>query len=297
MSLEGKVPDFDPRPAFKTKEDPFKKVVITGSQGFIGKHLTKFLRELDYEVRTIDIESGGVSQDITSMLLNNEYYLECGHVIHLAALAGVRESMLPGEAVKYLQTNVHGTFRVLNHFHHRRVIYASSSNAYDPWRNIYALTKRACETMALDFNKKDDNGHRIPGTQAHLGLRFTNVYGPGSRRQMLIPRILNGDLEYLSKNHQRNHIHVEDVCSAIHTLMQDREIVGVMDIGTHDTVKLSEFKEKFNLDVPEKEAAMYEQPANEPNLMDLEKLKDMGWEPKHTSVIEYIEEELKKRNN
>ena len=296
MSLEGKVPDFDPRPSVKTKDNPFDKVVITGSQGFIGKHLTKFLREKGYEVRTIDIETGGVSQDITSMLLNDEYYLECGHVIHLAAMAGVRESMLPGEAIKYLKTNVHGTFRIFNHFHHRRIIYASSSTAYDPFRSIYALTKRACESMALEHNKKDENGHRIPGTQAHLGLRFTNVYGPGCTRSMLIPKIINGDIEYLSKGHERNFIHVEDVCSAIHTLMQDRELVGVMDIGTHDNIKLSELKEKFNLDVPEKEVDFYETPANNPNLKDLEKLKDMGWEPKHT-VIRYIEQELKKRNN
>jgi len=296
MSLEGKLPEFDPRPQSKTTENPFDKVLITGSHGFIGRHLTKFLREKGYEVRTIDIENGGVSQDITSMLLNNEYYLECGHVIHLAAMAGVRESMLPGEAAKYLQTNVFGTFRIFNHFHHRRVIYASSSNAYDPWRNIYALTKRACESMALDFNKKDDNGHRIPGTQAHLALRFTNVYGPGCRRTMLVPKIINGDIEYLSKMHERNYVHVEDVCSAIHILMQDREMVGVLDIGTNDTVKLSEFKEKFNLDVPEKEAPMYECPHNNPDERDLKKLYDMGWEPKHT-VVKYVEEELKKRNN
>ena len=296
MSFEGQVPPFDPRPAFKTKEDPFKKVLITGCLGFIGRHLTKYLEERGYIVVGIDIEKGGVKEDLRTMDLNDNKYLECGHVIHLAAMAGVRQSMEPGEAVKYLENNVYATYRIFAHFHHRRVIYASSSNAYDPWRNIYALTKRACESMAAEHNRRDDNGHKIPGTEAHLGLRFTNVYGPGCSRDMLIPRILNGDLKYLSLNHARNFIHVEDVCSAIHTLMQDREVTGIMDIGTHKMTTLQELREKFKLDVPDKIVPLFEAPKIVPWVEDLRKLEDMGWTPKH-DIIEYLESELKKRNN
>jgi len=296
MSLEGKVPDFDPRPAFKTKEDPFQKVLITGCLGFIGRHLTKYLEEKGYIVKGIDIEKGGTKEDLTVMNLNDEELLKCGHVIHLAGMGNVRKSMEPGEAVKYLETNVYATYRIFAHFHHRRVIYASSSNAYDPWRNIYALTKRACESMADEHNRRDENGHKIPGTKAHLGLRFTNVYGPGCKREMLIPKILKGDLEYLAMNHRRNFIHVEDVCSAIHTLMQNIEITGVMDIGTDKMVSLEELKDKFNLDVPTKMVPLFEAPKLVPWVEDFYKLKSLGWSPKH-DIIEYIDNELKKRNN
>ena len=150
--------------------------------------------------------------------------------------------------------------------------------------------------MAAEHNRRDDNGHKIPGTEAHLGLRFTNVYGPGCSRDMLIPRILNGDLKYLSLNHARNFIHVEDVCSAIHTLMQDREVTGIMDIGTHKMTTLQELREKFKLDVPDKIVPLFEAPKIVPWVEDLRKLEDMGWTPKH-DIIEYLESELKKRNN
>ena len=59
-----------------------------------------------------------------------------------------------------------------------------------------------------------------------LGMRFTTVYGPGAREQMLIPRILKNNVPYINTNHSRDFIHVYDICSAIESLLRQKQITA-----------------------------------------------------------------------
>ena len=52
-----------------------------------------------------------------------------------------------------------------------------------------------------------------------IGMRFTTVYGPGSRPRMLISRLKEGNIDYMT-NHTRDFIHVYDVCKAIIKIME-----------------------------------------------------------------------------
>ena len=48
--------------------------------------------------------------------------------------------------------------------------------------------------------------------------------------------------------------------------------------------------------MPDKIVPMFEAPKLVPWIEDFKKLEDMGWTPKH-DIIEYLESELKERNN
>ena len=84
-----------------------------------------------------------------------------------------------------------------------RLLYASSS-AVDGnyWENPYAMSKWVNEQMAPPNS---------------VGMRFTTVYGPDSRNNMLYGMLKEGTAKYIT-NHKRDWIHVKDVCRAIRYL-------------------------------------------------------------------------------
>ena len=112
-------------------------------------------------------------------------------VIHLAAQAGVRYSLINPQA--YIDANLQGFMNVLEGCRHHRIkhlVYASSSSVYggnetmpfsehdniDHPLSLYAATKKANELMAHTYSHLYD----LPTT----GLRFFTVYGPWGRPDM-----------------------------------------------------------------------------------------------------------------
>ena len=112
-------------------------------------------------------------------------------VIHLAAQAGVRYSLINPDA--YIQSNLFGFINILEVCKEHRIknlIYASSSSVYGankklPFQendsvnhpvSLYAATKKSNELIAHAYS----NLYKIPST----GLRFFTVYGPWGRPDM-----------------------------------------------------------------------------------------------------------------
>ena len=236
-------------------------ILLTGSEGFIGQHLNKFLNEQGHKVICIDKESGN---DLLSCDLKYSVDL----VIHLAGLSGVRDSL--DRPTEYWKTNVIGSQRIFDFYKTKRVIYASSSTAYEPWRNPYAMSKYGMEQL------------EHPNS---LGMRFTTVYGPGARETMLIPKILKNDIEYLNVNHTRDFIHVDDVVSAIYTVLQNN-VRGVIDVGTNISNKLIDIADYFKIDY---ENRIADETERLNNTADTKILNSLGWHAK-INLYGYIEE-------
>ena len=126
-------------------------------------------------------------------------------VIHLAAQAGVRYSLINPES--YIQSNIVGFLNILEGCKQekiRHLVYASSSSVYglntkapfstsdnvDHPVSLYAATKKANELMAHTYSYL----YNVPTT----GLRFFTVYGPLGRPDMALFKftkaILNGEI-------------------------------------------------------------------------------------------------------
>ena len=235
-------------------------ILLTGSDGFVGSHLFYHLKE-EHNVIGFDIKNG---QDI----LQTEFPKDIDLVIHLAGLSGVRDSL--GRPTEYWKTNVIGTQRLFEHYENTRIIYASSSTAHEPWKNPYAMSKYSMEQL---FHTNS------------LGLRFTTVYGPGARQEMLIPQILKGKVNYINVNHSRDFIHVNDLISAIETVMKI-DLRGVIDIGTGESNKLVDIVDYFKIDYDKK---MGDETERLDNKADISIMEDYNWSAK-TDLYKYIKE-------
>ena len=190
------------------------RVLLTGAAGFIGYHVAQALLARGdtvvgvdnlndyYDVRLKEARLAQLTphKNFTFHKINiadKEAMLALAkhdftHVVHLAAQAGVRYSLLNPYA--YVESNVLGQVVMLElarqlpklaHF-----VYASSSSVYGantkvPFAiedvvekpvSLYAATKRADELMGFTYAHL----YKIPST----GLRFFTVYGPWGRPDM-----------------------------------------------------------------------------------------------------------------
>jgi len=122
-------------------------------------------------------------------------------VIHLAARTNVRKSW--DNLNQFHTDNILLTKYIYETYRWSKILYASSQTAKEV-TTPYAMTKKVCELMA-------------PSNA--IGLRFSTIYGgEHARPDMLYRTAKEGRLKYIT-SHERDFIHVEDVCSAIETIM------------------------------------------------------------------------------
>ncbi|OCX62078.1 UDP-glucuronate 5-epimerase [Thioclava sp. SK-1] len=229
-------------------------VLVTGSAGFIGYHISKLLLAEGMHVIGLDAMTDyyevSLKQRRHAMLASPNFTPVIGRVedpglvmdlfathkpdfvIHLAAQAGVRYSIENPRS--YLESNITGTFEVLEAARAhppKHLLLASTSSAFGanttmPYQEMqraehqmsfYAATKKATENMAHSY--------------AHLfGLpvtmfRFFTVYGPWGRPDMALFKftkaILNGDPidVYNHGDMKRDFTYIDDLCEGIRLLM------------------------------------------------------------------------------
>jgi UDP-glucuronate 4-epimerase len=241
---------------------PTPHVLVTGAAGFIGFHVCERLLRDGHRVTGLDVvndrfeqlrrdrlaalgigllEGSEVRQsslhdqlDFYRIDIRDQAALEqvfnsgITHVIHLAALVGVRRSV--EDPRPYQEVNIEGFFNVLDlsrEYGIAHLVYASSSSVYgltdqipfqveqqvDHPASFYAATKKANELFAHSYAHL----HGLPVT----GLRFFTVYGPWGRPDMapyLFTRaIVDGDpiRVFNYGNMRRDFTYVGDISEGI----------------------------------------------------------------------------------
>ena len=142
-------------------------ITVTGSHGFIGSHLIQHLSKDN----VLDCWDTKIQKNIADFNIDRTDL-----IIHLAALAGIRESF--EQADDFWKTNVEYTKNVFDvaEKSNTRVIYASSSACKRWFGNPYSISKYVNEFIAPPNS---------------VGLRFSTVWGEGARGDMLVPQIQN----------------------------------------------------------------------------------------------------------
>lgn len=242
------------------------RVLVTGSDGMVGSRLVKFLKNNDCTVYEF-----GEDKDIRSRQDWAMYEgLDFDYIVHLAALAGVRPSFDDPEL--YYDNNVNGTREMLafSEGNSARILYASSSNAYEWWGNPYATTKKMNEIQCEDYPA--------------IGMRFHTIW-PG-RDDMLFKKLQRNDVTYINNNHYRDFVHVDDIMQAIWILMNKFVDVGqkVVDIGTGHVVPVREVAKAMGY----KGDYVDENPngERESTKADIEPLLRLGYTPKW-NILDY----------
>jgi NAD dependent epimerase/dehydratase len=193
----------------------FKKILVTGSDGFIGSHLVEHLVRQGYDVRAFVLYNSfnswgwldSLDRDVRDQLdvfcgdVRDGNGVEtamrgCDAVLHLAALIAIPYSYHSPDT--YVDTNVKGTLNILQAARKLgldKVVHTSTSEVYGTARFVpitedhplqaqspYSATKVAADQLALSFYRSFDTPVAV--------IRPFNTYGPRQSARAVIPTII-----------------------------------------------------------------------------------------------------------
>ncbi len=198
------------------------KAFVTGSEGFIGRHLVRALEADGHRVFRYDVKLGhGMSPHLLKDWLHG-----CDVVFHLAALADVRDSLK--QAAEQIRNNLlltHDVLEAMGEAGVKRIVFTSTAIVADlPAKaSVYAAMKQASEALIASYCQ----GY---GMTADI-LRLVSVVGAGYQHGNLLDfyRKLKADptrVELFGSPQQiKYYIAVEDVVAAL-LLVAQREHAG-----------------------------------------------------------------------
>ncbi len=193
-----------------------KRILVTGSDGFIGSHLTEKLVKKGYDVKAFvlynSFNSWGwldylpekikknvevFAGDVRDPFGVNTAVKGCDIVFHLAALIAIPYSY--HSPATYIDTNINGTLNILQaskEHNVKKVVHTSTSEVYGTAQFVpiteehplqgqspYSASKIGADQIALSFFTSFD----VPVTT----IRPFNTYGPRQSLRAVIPTIIS----------------------------------------------------------------------------------------------------------
>lgn len=214
-----------------------KTIAVTGSSGFIGKHLISQLKKSTSNVIEIDYDKG-------YNLLRNEEVNRIPFfdvIIHLAARSFVPASF--ENPYTYYNDNYLITLNVLElaRKYKSKMIFFSSYLYGEPDylpidenhplrpHNPYAQSKLICEKLCEGYSRDFD----VPV----IVFRPFNIYGSGQNGSFLIPMIIeqlqSGHIHLKDPRPKRDFIHIDDVvCAVLHAIETNNTNFDVYNLGS-----------------------------------------------------------------
>lgn len=300
---------------------PYKKILVTGSDGFIGSHLTEALVRQGHNVRAFvyynSFDSWGwldhsppeikKDLDIFSGDIRDPHGVRkamegCDLVLHLAALIGIPFSYHSPDA--YVDTNIKGTLNILQaakELGTEKILHTSTSEVYGTAQFVpitedhplqgqspYAATKIGADQLALSF-------HRSFGLPVSI-VRPFNTFGPRQSTRAVIPTIIT-QLAAGEKKIRLGSIHptrdftfVKDTVGGFLAIANSKNSIGeVINIGSNFEISVGDtaalIAKVMNVEVDIEAEDTRTRPAKsevERLWASNEKAKDLtGWSPSY----------------
>ncbi|MDD4961969.1 MAG: NAD(P)-dependent oxidoreductase [Candidatus Marinimicrobia bacterium] len=228
------------------------KIIITGSSGFIGGHLTSFLSGAGYDVIEADITSGCdvTKWDDVAQLPAAEY------VVHLAAITHVEKSYQMPRGM--YTVNIQGTLNMLEYCRVQKasMIFNSSYvygqpkyfpideehplESFNPYSQSKIIGEKLCQSYYRDF--------QVPA----IIFRPFNIYGRNQTPNFLIPGIIeqirNKQTITLQNPHpKRDYVYIDDLMQAYLMAIRSgrKSAYDIYNIGTGKSYSAKEIAEKI----------------------------------------------------
>lgn len=271
------------------------KILVTGSEGFLGKILSKKLLLEGHEIIPYDISLG---KDILDFKQLYEDMSNCDVCIHLAAIADLYIAEANPELT--LKINVKATEKLIQFANELdvRILFSSTVCAYgNNGEDISTESSPLAPTEIYAKSKVEAEKMFYNDLDKHSILRLATFYGPNMRESLavsvFINSILNGKEIRIHGNglQTRCYTHVEDICSGIITVLNS-ETNGIFNISTEEETSVIELIELI-CKISNREAKKILVPDRFGQIVrskiSSEKLQKLGWKPKYNLELGLLE--------
>lgn len=279
-----------------------QKVLITGIDGFIGKHLGEFLLKNGYYVIGIgkskkNENKNYASEFYTVDLLNLKpinVFKNIDFIIHLSAITEYNKICENPELA--LKFNLLSTFNLANLYINSKAknfIYPSSGKVYgypqylpldekhflQPF-NFLGKYKKMGEEILEYFHQISEKNFTV--------LRIFNVYGPGQKQSFFIPKIIkqiqnNNAVTIGNINDKRDYIFIDDLIEAFKIILKTNlKGYNIFNVGSGETYSIKEIlniikkitNKKFKVNINKNDKRKFEAKEEKANI---DKLSQIGW--------------------
>lgn len=225
------------------------KILVTGSNGYIGSKLIKVLAS-KHKIVKFDKKESSVKNLNNKKILNSIFTKnKIDLVIHLAALAGVEKE--ENNYLNYFNNNIKGTFNLLEAMRDHgvnKILFASSCSVYGSNDNskeedklnpesFYGLTKIIGEHMIQIYAKKHNFKYNI--------FRIFNTIGNGANSKFNKTRIIPNLINKIQNNKEinlflrsdsqktcvRDYVDIEFVCK-VFIKFSNNQTNSILNIGS-----------------------------------------------------------------
>lgn len=298
------------------------KLLVTGSDGFIGSHLTEELVKKGYDVRAFvhynSFNSWGWLDTLPPEIMKNvevfqgdirdpngvwESMKGVDAIFHLAALIAIPFSYHSPDA--YVDTNIKGTLNVLQaarKLETKRVLTTSTSEVYGTAQYVpidekhpfqgqspYSATKIGADRLAESFCRS----FGLPVTI----VRPFNTYGPRQSARAVIPTIitqlLSGmtEIKLGSLTPTRDFNYVKDTVNGFISIYESEKTVGEeINIATQREISIGQAAQELIRQINPNARIVCEEERLRPEKSEVNRLlgcnekimRLTGWRPQHT---------------
>lgn len=224
-----------------------KRILVTGSRGFMGTFLIKELERRGIDTEGFDKPNGNDIMDWDQVRKINDIDV----VIHLAAITNI--SLSYENPRETYEINVLGTLNVLElcRLREAKIILPSTSYVYDSPKYLpidekhivkplspYARSKLICERICKGY-------HENYGIRCIIDRLF-NVYGKGMSQETLISQVINQILDgkkiiVRDLTPRRDYVYVKDVIDALlKSAEYEKKGFDIFNIGYGESYSVKE---------------------------------------------------------
>ena len=258
------------------------KILITGSSGFVGKHLVKKLSR-NHKIATYDLIKG---QDVLDSELLAQKLKDVDLIVHLAAFISATESWQ--KPMEYMKNNALGTLSVIRcaiDAGVKKIIFFSSAAVKAKPLTPYAISKISAEERKMSLKEN------ISQDLKTFLIRPENIYGSGQKEAYgyvihnFIKSVQAGkSVNIYGDGYQtRDFVYIDDVVQTVEKLIKLKTMSGtVISLGTGKPTKIINLA-KTTMKILNKEVEIkFSNERNEPrsSFADVKTLSKIGIDAK-----------------
>lgn len=298
------------------------KILVTGSDGFIGSHLVEELVKKGYEVKAFvyynSFNTWGWLDTLPKEIMSHVEIFQgdirdphgvktamegCDAVFHLAALIAIPFSYHSPDA--YVDTNIKGTLNVLQaarELGNIRTLVTSTSEVYGTAQYVpidekhpyqgqspYSATKIGADRLAESFYRSFD----LPVTI----VRPFNTYGPRQSARAVIPTIITQllagkeEIKLGSLTPTRDFNYVKDTANGFIAMYESDKTIGQeINIATQQEISIGQLAEELIRQINPKARILCDEQRLRPEKSEVNrllganaKIKELtNWKPAYT---------------
>lgn len=212
-----------------------KKLLITGSNGFIGKNFIEYYSK-EYEIIEVTKYSTYNILDLNSLLTINDIDV----VLHFAAKTFVPHSF--DNPYEFYEFNIKSTLNIAELCRIKKIKKIIYLNSYTYGNPLYLpIDEKHPISFHSPYNKSKFLAEEVLFNYLEnytdvISLRLFNIYGKYQNNNFLIPSILNqistNEITVKDLNPKRDYLYIKDLISLINIIINTKDAKGVYNIGS-----------------------------------------------------------------